>query len=100
MAPFTAETREAAMAEFKAWWTKLRGWEHPWITRPWPKRCCGSNLSEAFVPQHRDSSHCPHSRPTFAQMKRDPCFSFTRERGAGMNDAQDGARKDYQFRAG
>jgi len=30
----TAETREAAMAEFKAQWTRGRGWEHPWIR--WP----------------------------------------------------------------
>src|SRR3974377_2232278 len=37
--------------------------------------------AEAFVPPHRESSHCPHSRPTFARMKRDPCFSFTRGSG-------------------
>jgi hypothetical protein len=30
----TVETREAAMAEFKAQWLKRRGWEHPWIRRP------------------------------------------------------------------
>jgi hypothetical protein len=30
----TAETREAAMAEFKAHWMQRRGWEHPWIRRP------------------------------------------------------------------
>jgi hypothetical protein len=29
----TAETREAAMAEFKAQWMRRRGWEHPWIRR-------------------------------------------------------------------
>ena len=29
----TAETREAAMAEFKEQWTRRRGWEHPWIER-------------------------------------------------------------------
>src|SRR3974390_1823795 len=34
--------------------------------------------AEAFVPQHRESLHCPHSWPTFARMKRDPRLSFTR----------------------
>jgi hypothetical protein len=29
----TAETREAAMAAFKAQWIARRGWEHPWIRR-------------------------------------------------------------------
>ena len=37
--------------------------------------------AEAFVPQHSESLHRPHSRPTFARMKRDPCFSFTRGSG-------------------
>ena len=29
----TGETREAAMAAFKAQWMQRRGWEHPWIRR-------------------------------------------------------------------
>jgi hypothetical protein len=29
----TAETREAAMAAFKAQWIARRGWEHPWVRR-------------------------------------------------------------------
>jgi len=32
----TAELRvEAAMEAFKGQWLERRGWEHPWIRRPW-----------------------------------------------------------------